>query len=206
MASPAERDAQERIEAATAVLREFRESIDGAVPQAVARSARCVAILPGLVHAGLLLGARAGRGLLTCRTSKGWSQPAFIVLNGASAGIQAGVQKTDLLMLAMTNAGEEALVRGKLQLGPGTTIAAGPVGRGAELSGDITLAAILYYARAQGLYVGVDLSGTVIEQDEASSRAFYGDARDFGVLLRGPREVPPLATRFEVEVARTFGR
>jgi lipid-binding SYLF domain-containing protein len=108
-------------------------------------------------------------------------------------------------MLAMTDAGEAALLKGKLQLGASTTIAAGPVGRGAEASNDLTLsAAVIYYARARGLFAGIDLSGTVLEADEESARAFYGDPRDFGALLRGPRPLPPAAAMLRDEIERTF--
>ncbi len=69
----------------------------------------------------------------------------------------------------------------------------------------MTLSAeVLYYSRASGLFVGLDLSGTVLEADEESSRAFYGDPRDFRALLRTPPEPPPAARDFLDEIHRSF--
>ena len=204
--TPAYRVAVARVTAATDVLHEMNAAADGLVPVAIAHAARCVAIVPGLIHAGLLLGARAGRGIVTCRSAEGWTDPKFFVLDGASAGLQAGVQSIDLVMLAMNDATAAAFIDMKLQLGASTSFAAGPLGRNVEASSDVTLAPVLYYSRARGVFAGVDLSGTSVSADEESLRAFYGDARDFGILLRGTRAVPPAAAALRAEVERVFAR
>lgn len=202
---PARREAIERLEAATRVVKQLHRTADAFVPRAVAENARCVAVIPGLVHAGLLIGARAGRGVATCREGEGWSRPSFLRLTSASAGVQAGVQTVDVVMLMMTDSSVKKLLEGKAQLGATTSIAAGPVGREAQASSDVTLSAeVLYYSRASGLFVGLDLSGTVLEQDEESARAFYGDPRDFRALLRTPPEPPPAARELVDEIARSF--
>ena len=202
---PARREAIERLEAATRVVRELHGSADAFVPRAVAESARCVAVIPGLVHAGLLIGARSGRGVATCREAKAWSRPSFLRITSASAGLQAGVQSVDVVMLMMTDSSVKKLLEGKAQLGATTSIAAGPVGREAQASSDVTFSAeVLYYSRASGLFVGLDLSGTVLEADEESARAFYGDPRDFRALLRVPPEPPGAARDFVGEIDRSF--
>jgi lipid-binding SYLF domain-containing protein len=198
--------AASRVVAASDVLRELDDSTDGVFPVAVAHAARCVAVVPQLIHAGLVIGARAGRGVVTCRTNDGWSDPRFFTLSGATAGVQAGVESVDLVMLAMTDASEQAFLAMKLQLGASTSFAAGPIGRSVEATSNVTLAPVLYYSRAKGLFVGLDLAGLTVDADEESTRAFYGDARDFGVLLHGTRAVPEEAARFRAEVARIFSR
>jgi lipid-binding SYLF domain-containing protein len=204
-ASPARRVAIERLIAAARVVRDLRGTADALVPRAVAEAARCVAVVPGLVHAGFIVGARAGRGVATCRERQGWSRPSFFRITSASAGLQAGVQSVDVVMLMMTSASVTALVDGKAQLGATTSIAAGPVGREAQASSDVTFSAeVLYYSRASGLFVGLDFSGTVLEPDEESARAFYGDPRDFRALLRAAPEPPPAAHDFAREVERSF--
>lgn len=201
--TPQYREASARIEAARSVVRELRASVDAGIPRAIAKTAHCIAILPDLVHVGVVIGARAGRGVFMCRGASGWTMPAFVALRGASAGLQAGIQSTDLLLLAMTDEGEAALLKGKMQIGASTSITAGPVGRSAQASDDASLRApVLYYARSSGLFVGVDLSGTTLEADEESSRAFYGDARDFGVLLRAAAAPPSESVALRDDVAR----
>ncbi|MDB4938499.1 MAG: hypothetical protein JWP87_5471 [Labilithrix sp.] len=202
---PARRDAIERVEAATRVVRDLHGTADALVPRAVAESARCVAIVPGLVHAGFLVGARAGRGVAVCREGNGWSRPSFFRITGASAGLQAGVQSVDVVMLMMTAASVTALVDGKAQLGATTSVAAGPIGREAQASSDVTLSAeVLTYSRSSGLFVGIDFSGTVLEPDEEASRAFYGDPRDFRALLRAQAEPPAAARQLIDEMGRYF--
>jgi lipid-binding SYLF domain-containing protein len=196
-----------RVDLATSIVRDLAGEADGVIPTAIARGARCVAVVPGLVHAGLLVAARAGRGVVTCREREGWSKPSFFLLSGASAGLSGGVQSVDLVMLVMTDAGESALLAGKLQLGADTSVTAGPLGRTAQAATDVSLgAAVLYYSRSSGLFVGLDLAGTVLEPDEESSRAFYGDPRDFGALLHGERPLPAPAAAFRGEIERAFGR
>lgn len=203
--SPEARAATACVTKATDVIRLLRESSDVGIPRTIARGARCVAIVPELIHAGLVLGARAGRGVVTCRTQKGWTDPSFFVINGASAGLQAGIQTVDLVMLAMTDASAQAFLAGKLQLGASSSFAAGPVGRSAEASSDVTARVpVLCYSRARGLFAGLDLAGTTVDADEEASRAFYGDPRDFGVLLRGTRAVPPAALALRAEIERIF--
>jgi lipid-binding SYLF domain-containing protein len=205
--NPARAEATDRVVAATDVVRNIRSDPDGAIPVGLGRGARCVAIVPGLVHVGVLLGARAGRGVVTCFEHDAWTAPQFFVLSGAGAGLAAGIEKTDLVMLVMTDAGVSAILEGKLRIGADTSVTAGLIGRSAEAGTDVTLGKpIVYWSRANGLFVGLDLSGTVLERDEEASRAFYGDARDFGVLLRAPAPPPPSVAIFCSEVARTFRR
>jgi len=204
-APQARREAIVRLEAASRVIGELRATADSFVPRAVAEGARCVVVVPDLLHAGFIVGARAGRGVATCREGSGWSRHSFVRLTSASAGLQAGVQSVDVVMLMMTNASVQRLLDGKAQLGATTSVAAGPLGREAQASSDVTLSAeVLYYSRASGLFVGLDLSGTVLETDEEASRALYGDARDFHALLRVPPEPPPAAKDFVAAVDRSF--
>lgn len=204
--SPARGEAIERVVAAARVVRELHGTADAIVPRAVSEAARCVAVVPSMLHAGFIVGARAGRGVATCREGQGWSRPSFFRITGASAGVQAGVQSVDVVMLMMTSASVTALVSGgKVQLGATTSVAAGPVGREAQASSDLSFSAeVLTYSRTSGLFVGLDFSGTVLEPDEESSRAFYGDPRDFRALLRTPPEPPAAARDFTADVRRAF--
>lgn len=200
-----QRAAADRLQAAISVVKALGVEVDGGIPRAVARVARCVAIVPGLVHAGLLVGARGGSGVVSCRSPAGWTEPAFFSLSGASAGLQAGAETVDVVMLATTSATESSFLSGRFQLGAGGSVTAGPVGRSAEASSDVSLAPVLFYSRAKGLFVGLDLGGTTWSRDEESTRGFYGDRRDLGVLLKGPHRTPIEATAFQGALADVLG-
>ena len=86
-----------------------------------------------------------------------------------------------------------------------TSVAAGPVGRAAQSSSDLSfLAEVLTDTRTSGFSVGLDFSGTALEPDEESSCAFYGNPRDFGALLCARPEPPAAASDFADKVQRAF--
>jgi SH3 domain-containing YSC84-like protein 1 len=62
---------------------------DKGIPQDLLEKAECVAVFPSVIQAGLILGGRSGRGLSSCRTTVGWSAPAFFALGG-DASVAAG--------------------------------------------------------------------------------------------------------------------
>ena len=53
-----------------------------AVPDWIASKARCIAVVPGLVKGAFIIGAEYGQGVVSCRTSHGWSGPVFIRMAG----------------------------------------------------------------------------------------------------------------------------
>jgi SH3 domain-containing YSC84-like protein 1 len=200
-------DATDRLEAAKALAHGFGSERDQAIPRAVGQKARCVAIVPGMMHGGFVVSARAGTGVVTCFDHGEWTAPTLFSVSGAGVGLSVGLQRVDVLMILMTDAGENALLEGKLRIGAEGAFAAGPLGKDAEVPTSLTpRAPILYYSRANGLYVGLDLAGTTFERDEEATRALYGDPRDFGALLRGTRLAPPAVTRFLDEVELTLRR
>ena len=143
-----------------------------------------------------------GKGVATCRTEKGWSAPAFFKVTGGSFGFQAGGQASDLVLIIRTDDGMQHLLQSKFKLGADASAAAGPVGRDAQASTDLTMRAqVLTYSRARGLFLGVSLSGGVINQNDADTQAFYGKDWTYYSILKGevpaPKEAEPFLTVVE---------
>src|ERR1700727_2599991 len=67
-------------------LKQLMDAPDKAIPQDVLANAKCVAVVPDMVKGGFVFGANHGRGVATCRTGEGWSQPAFFAITGGSWG------------------------------------------------------------------------------------------------------------------------
>jgi lipid-binding SYLF domain-containing protein len=69
-------------------------------------------------------------------------------------------------------------------MGGDASVAAGPVGRQAGASTDLTLdAQILSYSRSKGLFAGLELKGAVISLDNSDMESAYGgDAKAEDVL------------------------
>ncbi|HEY6369026.1 MAG TPA: lipid-binding SYLF domain-containing protein [Candidatus Sulfotelmatobacter sp.] len=183
--------AQARVQAAGAILQAIQAAPDHGIPEKVLASAACVAIVPSMLNGGFALGLRYGRGVATCRTAKGWSAPAFFVVEGGSFGLQFGGQAVDLIMLVMNDDGMANLLASKFKLGGQASIAAGPVGRqtGAETDWKMR-AQVLTYARARGAFIGATLEHGQIKQDKDSTRAFYAHLVRPRTSLRGEIDAP----------------
>lgn len=166
----------ERAVNAVKVLDEVMRMPEQAIPGKLLENAHAVAVIPTVVKAGLVVGGRHGKGLVSIRKADGtWSHPSYIKLTGASVGFQAGVQSTDIVLVFRTPRGVDSIVHGKFTLGADAAVAAGPVGRTAEVSTDGQLEAEIYsYSRARGLFAGVALDGAVLSIDHDANEVVYG--------------------------------
>src|SRR5271169_1579409 len=197
-----ESKASDRVQAAADVLNEIQSAPDSGIPQEILSKAECVAVVPSMLKGGFIVGAKYGRGLASCRTPKGWSTPAFFMLEGGSVGFQIGGQAVDLVMLIMNNDGMQHLLSSEFALGADASVAAGPVGRHAEGNTDWKLRAeVLTYSRARGLFAGVSLNGAVMKQDKDSTREFYGHMMTTKAALTGEVDPTPAANAFLTTLA-----
>jgi lipid-binding SYLF domain-containing protein len=195
--------AADRLKAAATVLDEIQGAPDTGIPQDVLGSAECVAVVPSMLKAGFVFGARYGRGVASCRTPTGWSAPAFFTIKGGSFGLQIGGQAVDLVMLIMNQNGMKNLLSSKFKLGADASVAAGPVGRAATADTDWKMRAqVLSYSRARGVFAGLELSGAGIHQDKDSTREFYGHMVPFKTSLSGGLEAPQGAYPFLSTLAK----
>lgn len=161
---------------AVRVLNEIMAAPDKRLPDHLLAKAEAIAVIPDVIKAGLVLGGRHGKGLISVRSpDRTWSNPSFIRLTGGSIGFQAGVQSTDVILVFRTRRGVDGVVNGKFTLGADAAIAAGPVGRQASASTDAQLKAEIYsYSRSRGLFAGVALDGAVLAIDHGANQAVFG--------------------------------
>lgn len=166
----------QRTDDAIRVLGEIMRSPDRRVPNQLLAKAEAIAVIPDVVKAGLVVGGRHGRGLISVRAADGnWSNPSFIKISGGSIGFQAGVQSTDVVLVFRSKRGVDSIVNGKFTLGADAAVAAGPVGRNAQASTDGQLKAEIYsYSRSRGLFAGVALDGSVLSIDHKGNQNIYG--------------------------------
>ena len=182
--TPAPAAAQAAVDAAHATLSDFLADPHHDALRRHLPGAQAVLVVPKLVRAGFgFVGGSGGRGVLLRRQADGgWSMPAFYLLGGVSVGLEMGVQRVEAILLATTPSGADALMSDKLQLGVGVSVAAGPVGGGAQAAS----ADVLVFERAAGLYGGLSLEGAGIDYDAPRNRAYYGAPVDAAaILVRG---------------------
>lgn len=186
-----------RLDHAGRVLHEIMAAPDNGIPEEVLEHAKCIAVVPHLLKGGFVFGAENGRGVATCRTSGGWSAPAFFAITGGSWGLQIGVEGIDLVMIIQDDRGMKQLLSSKFELGADASAAAGPVGRHASADTDWKMnAEILTYSRARGAFAGLTLDGASIRRDDDSSDAIYGHDVSNARILNGEIARPAAASSF----------
>jgi lipid-binding SYLF domain-containing protein len=200
----ASRHAQEAAEVFTQIMN-VRER---AIPKELLDKAEAIAVFPGVLKAAFIFGGKGGQGLISKRTAKGWSAPAFFNIGGGSFGAQIGASKTDYVLLIMNQEGLKGLLEDKFELGGEVGIAAGPVGREAAASTNTTLdAGILSYSRSKGAFIGAALKGAVISPDNHLNEAVYnkkagevltGNSMTLTQMPAGVRIFPRTLSRYSV--------
>jgi SH3 domain-containing YSC84-like protein 1 len=167
----------QRIQACNLVLDNVLLMPDRGIPRDLLRRCRGIAVFPGVIKAGVLVGVSYGSGVVLRRDEKtaAWSKPVFFRIRGGSIGVQAGAQSTDLILLIMSEEGVQSLLEEKFTLGAGVSVAAGPVGREASAETDMKFdVGILSYSRTKGLFAGLSFTGAVLEPDVQANEAYHG--------------------------------
>ena len=168
------------------VFTEIMNVPDQAVPQKLLDKAEAIAIFPGVIKAGFIVGGRAGDGVISRRVKGGWTPPAFFNLAGGSFGLQIGASKTDFVLLFMNEDALNGLLKDKFEIGGEGSVAAGPIGRSASASTDALLrAGIISYSRSKGAFAGLEIKGVVISPDNEDNLAVYG--KKSNAILSPPR-------------------
>jgi lipid-binding SYLF domain-containing protein len=164
---------------------------DNQVPENLIRKATGLALLPGMLKAGFILGGTYGQGVVLQRSPDGWNGPAFIGTGGGSVGVQFGGQSVDLILVIIGQDAMNAFMRNEFKLGADAALAAGPLGARISTATDISLKGGIYsYSRASGLFAGVSLEGAVVFSDEKLNRAYYTDTDSTAVILAGKVSLP----------------
>jgi len=164
---------QDLVDSARATFESFTRDPNMTWLQQHVGTARGVLIAPQIFRAGFIFGGGGGRAVLLVRNDQTgrWEGPAFYNLVTANVGLQAGVAMSEAVTLVMTDKGINSLLADSVKLGGDATVAAGPVGAGAQA--DITTDFVAF-TRDRGLYGGLSLDGTFIGVANGFNEAYYG--------------------------------
>ena len=176
----------------TELLLEAEQAIEGlinvsGIPQKLLGHTKAIVVFPNLVKAAMIAGARVEKGVVIVRSPKTgkWNPPAFIKSRQASWGIQAGIQRAELVLLVMTKKGLKQLFKTQYDLGKGPQIALGPVGKTIDLNLALSKNDIFAYSRIEGLFAGLSFEGTVIWSDRNANYEYYQQSVSNRNLLMG---------------------
>ncbi len=140
------------------------------------KKAKGVLISPQMLEGAFVLGLSGGSGVLVARDPGTgiWNGPAFYTIGEVSFGFQAGGKASEVVMLAMTHRGVNALLSPSVKLGADVGVAAGPVGAAASAATANLSADILTFALSKGLYAGISLEGAVVAVRNEWNGGYYG--------------------------------
>jgi lipid-binding SYLF domain-containing protein len=205
-ATPAQ-EAQKLVETGRRTLETFVSDPANKEMQALIKKARGVYITPSLLKGAFVVGASGGSGLFLVRdkhTGK-WQGPAFYTLGGASFGLQAGGEASEVVLLIMTERGVESFMKSNFKLGADVGIAAGPVGGGVAAETANLSADILSFSRSKGLFGGLSLEGAVVKTRGSYNEAYYGKKLSPSQILIGGRGHNPHAAGLLEEITKLAG-
>ena len=180
-----------RAQEAGKVVQEVMGIPEDGIPQDLMSRATAIAVIPNMVKAAFGIGGTFGKGLVSQRLANGhWGPPAYIEIGGGSIGFQLGAEATDVVLVFTNREGLDGLLKGKLKLGADAGVAAGPVGRKAEIATDVLLKSpIVSYSRSKGLFAGVSLEGSVLAIDDSANAKVYGKNVDTRTILDGKVQI-----------------
>lgn len=200
--SAAQATLQEDVDQAVSIIDRFEEIPESAIPAAVMRDAKGLAILT-VTKAGFIVSGRGGTGIVISRTDSGWSGPSAIGTGGLGVGFQAGVQVSEYVIVLNTQEAVNAFAKGgNVTLGANLSAALGPIGRSAE-AGVAPQAALYTYSRSQGIFAGVSLEGTVVGTRYQANEEFYGKPVYPNDILSG-KESPPSGAQKLLDVLAKY--
>jgi lipid-binding SYLF domain-containing protein len=177
-------NAQEIVRRAGVILDKFTSDKDMQFFHENLRKAKGVLILPEVLKAGFFWGGSGGTGVLVIRDEKSndWSQPAFYIVGSVTFGLQIGAESAEVIMLAMSRKAVDSLLASSFKLGGDISVAAGPTGAGLK---KVVTADFISFAKAKGLYAGLDFEGSVIKTADDLNKVYYGrEVRPMQILMQ----------------------
>ena len=186
------------------VLKEILNVPDN-IPQDLLDKAECMLVVPGTKKLAIGIGGNYGRGAIVCRGGENftgpWGAPAMYRLIGGNIGLQLGLQETDYVLLIMNNRGANSILSSKVRLGATASAAAGPKGRTAEAAtNEVMRAEVLTYSRARGLFAGISLEGSNLQEDNNANKEVYGRKLSAREIVRQGKVGVPAAAKLLVNL------
>jgi lipid-binding SYLF domain-containing protein len=83
-------DSVKRLNETAVVFSEIMATPDKGIPEDLLARAHCIVIVPSEKSAAFLVGAKYGKGYVSCRRDGGWSAPGTVIIEGGSFGFQIG--------------------------------------------------------------------------------------------------------------------
>ncbi|HUB47564.1 MAG TPA: lipid-binding SYLF domain-containing protein [Acetobacteraceae bacterium] len=197
----AQSESQSVINDARQTLADLRHNPEFGTAAQAMRHARAVVIIPHLYKGGFIVGGSGGVGVMMVQARNGtWSNPAFYAIGSASFGLQIGLERSEMVLLVMTQKGLNGLLQDSFKLGASAGIAVVALGSSVEgaLAGPNPPDIVVWSANI-GAYGGLTLEGSILRPQPDHDRAWYGRPLTTRDILFGRFAYPP-ATALREEI------
>jgi len=189
----AQSDSQSVINDARHTLADLRHNPEFGTAAQAMRRAKAVVIIPHLYKGGFIVGGSGGVGVMMVQARNGtWSNPAFYAIGSASFGLQIGLERSEMVLLVMTDRGLHGLLHDQFKLGASAGIAVVALGSSVEgaLAGPNPPDIVVWSANI-GAYGGLTLEGSILRPQLNDDRAWYGRPLTTRDILFGRFAYPP---------------
>lgn len=138
------------------------------------QKAKGVFVVPDLVKGALIVGAAGGEGALVARIDSHWSGPAFLSIGSISVGAQAGFEAGPLVVFLMSDKALADFTRNVSFAFKGdanlTVVSWSPDAEAAIAGADVVI-----WAGENGLFAGLDVTGSEAHATTGYNKAYYDD-------------------------------
>ncbi|KAF2768779.1 hypothetical protein EJ03DRAFT_261380, partial [Teratosphaeria nubilosa] len=164
------------------------------IPPEVIRQAKGLAIFT-VMRVGLHWSGAGGSGILIEKMPNGqWSPPSGILIHTLGWGLIAGADIYDCVCVINDDKGMEGFTRVRATLGAEIAASVGPLGGGGQVDHEVfsKRPPVWTYTKSRGLYLGVQVDGTVIvERTSENERFYHVDKVRHQQILAGQVQPPP---------------
>jgi SH3 domain-containing YSC84-like protein 1 len=188
----------EHVETCEAILQEFQNRPETAIPREVLQKARGL-IIVNQFKAGFILGMKGGYGVVMVKKPDNrWSLPVLINAGEASFGIQVGASATETIYVLMDDATPRLLFKDRFNIGVDAKAVAGPKAAEAVANNrEILTTPVLVYSKARGLYAGATFKAGYASRNDPANFTLYNTKYTLPELLYSDwvqpvKEVEPL--------------
>ena len=186
-----------RLDSTEAILREFQEKPETAIPAEVLKNARGFVIV-NQVKAGAVIGLQEGyASIIVKKADNTWSIPVLLRAGEASLGLQLGASRYEAIYVLMNDDAVRLIFKGRTNLGIDAKAVAGPrVADKEAWNRELLKTPVLVYTKEKGLYAGTTVKTGYLSRNDAINRNYYQVLYDLPELLYGDFVTPPESVNY----------
>lgn len=185
--SPGARQTAGLVRQAARTLTEMRRDTRNKALDTAIAEARAIIVLPGVYQAGFIYSVHGGTGVLVARRADGgWGAPVFMGMGGVGYGLQAGLEKSRLVLVITEDEILDRILANGLNLEANTEYDIVGVRESTGVDTRTAERPVMVFTDGVGIMAGVALRGGLLSLNRTMTREYYGaNAGSAEEIMRG---------------------